>query len=261
MLSPTISSDEKWDWVREQKFLAENKPLKKWLQQMIRQNKPDQIVQNSASGELQGLVNKMAGYTGKMDDDDFIEIGEDLDDAEAKLKEIMEDQKALIELLHYYGEPKYLADRVLVILDDLVGSKLFKRTGWFNGFITRHRHYGASVIKMTQGYKEVPKTVRTNSTCLLVYEIGNMKEIEVVYEEWPMGLRWDDWFQAYDYATKEEHNFLFINLQQPRQLRMMKNFDEFLFITPDDLPSYEEAIGMRKNGGRVGKKSKRKKVS
>lgn len=268
IVSPTISSDEKWDWAKEQFFLLENKPLKKWLHEFIQQQKPDEIVQNQPSGELQELMNKMQKFTGKIPEEDFIEIGENLNEAEVKLLEILEDQKAMIELLHFYGQPKYLANRLLVILDDLVGSTLFKLKAWFSGVTTRHRHYGTSFIQMTQAYKEIPKTIRTNSTCLLVYSIGNFKEIQVIYEEFQNDLSWEDWYDAYRYATNEEHDFLFLNFQQEQPLRMMKNFQEFLFVVPtpetsrppplasatrkrkrktDELPSYEEATTKKRN--------------
>jgi hypothetical protein len=34
---------------------------------------------------------------------------------------------------------------------------------------------------VSQGYKEVPKTIRTNWTALIVFEIGNEKEVAVVF--------------------------------------------------------------------------------
>lgn len=41
----------------------------------------------------------------------------------------------VIRLLKKYGEPKYLANRILIIFDDLVGSSLFagSRGSYFKG--------------------------------------------------------------------------------------------------------------------------------
>lgn len=86
---------------------------------------------------------------------------------------------------------------------------------------------------VSQGYKEIPKTIRTNWTGLIVFEIGNEKEVEVIYEEYAMGLKRDDWLELYKHATEEEHSFLYINFQQRRGMRLMKNFSEYLFIKPD----------------------------
>lgn len=104
----------------------------------------------------------------------------------------------MIKALKKHDQPKYLANRILIIFDDLVGSTLFSgsRGSYFKGefissgtrsfvniFIgvnTRHRHYSASFLMVSQGYKEIPKTIRTNWTCLIVFEIGNEREVQVV---------------------------------------------------------------------------------
>lgn len=82
---------------------------------------------------------------------------------------------------------------------------------------------------VTQAYKEIPKTVRTNYSCLIVFEIPNEKEIEVIFEENPNYLKRDEWMEMYEYATDGDHDFLFINYQKPKRLRLMKNFDQVIF--------------------------------
>jgi hypothetical protein len=82
---------------------------------------------------------------------------------------------------------------------------------------------------VSQGYKEVPKTIRTNWTVLIVFEIGNEKEVQVIYEEFAMGYGYEDWLEMYRYATDGDHDFLYINFQRPKKLRMMKNFVEIIY--------------------------------
>jgi hypothetical protein len=229
IFSPTIDSDEKWDWVKEQKLLIENKPLKAWIKKMSRQQDDDQqVVQGrKIDTALEGLVNREEDFSPIIPEEHYHN-----DYNEEVFMEIMEEQMNLIRLLKKYKQPKYLANRILIVFDDLVGSSLFsgKRSSYFKGVNTRHRHYSASFIMVSQGYKEIPKTIRTNWTCLIVFEIGNEKEVEVIYEEWPMGLKRDDWMELYQYATKGDHSFLYINFQKPKRLRLMKNFEEYLFI-------------------------------
>ncbi len=98
------------------------------------------------------------------------------------------------------------------------------------GFNTRHRHYSASVIMVSQGYKEIPKTVRTNFTCGIYFEIANDREVLVIYEENTMGLKKDDWLEMFAHCTKEDYSFLYINSKKPRKLRCMKNFDKVVFF-------------------------------
>lgn len=228
VFSPTINSDEKWDWIKRQKLLVENKPLQKWIQEMSQQQEEDKIVQSAPIGhELEGMVNKREVFSGEIPEEHFFDAYND-----DKFQEIMEEQMDLIKLLKKYDQPKYLANRILIIFDDLVGSSLFSGTrgSYFKGINTRHRHYSASFLMVSQGYKEIPKTIRTNWTCLIVFEIGNEREVQVIYEEYAMGLKSDDWMEMYKHATEEDHSFLFINFQKPKRMRMMKNFTDYLFI-------------------------------
>lgn len=229
IFSPTIDSDEKWDWVKEQKLLVENKPLKKWIKEMAKREDDDnKVVQGKKiDAALEGLVNREEEFSPIIPEEHYHS-----DYNDQVFESIMEEQMNLIRLLKKYKQPKYLANRILVVFDDLVGSSLFsgKRSAYFKGVNTRHRHYSASFLMVSQGYKEIPKTIRTNWTCLIVFEIGNEKEVEVIYEEWPMGLKKDDWLELYQYATDGDHSFLYINFQKPKRLRMMKNFSEYLFI-------------------------------
>jgi len=151
---------------------------------------------------------------------------------EERFQSIMEEQMGMIKMLKKHNKPKYLANRILIIFDDLVGSALFSgsRGSYFKGVNTRHRHYSSSFLMVSQGYKEIPKTIRSNWTCLIVFEIGNEREVQVIYEEYAMGLKSDDWLELYKHATEADHSFLFINFQKEKRLRMMKNFDQVLFI-------------------------------
>ncbi len=93
---------------------------------------------------------------------------------------------------------------------------------------------------VSQGYKEIPKTVRTNFTCGIYFEIANDKEVLVIYEENTMGLKKDDWLEMFKYATKEDFSFLYINSKKPRRLRCMKNFDKVLFFDTERGGQHEE---------------------
>jgi hypothetical protein len=230
VFSPTVQSDEKWDWVKRQRLVVENKPLKDWVKKKVREQMEDEdkVVQGpKVDPVLEGLVNSTAEFSEFIPEEHFFD---DYDDD--AFRGIMEEQMSMIKLLKKYDQPKYLANRILIIFDDLVGSTLFagSRGSYFKGVNTRHRHYSASFIMVSQGYKEIPKTIRTNWTALIVFEIGNEKEVEVIYEEYAMGLKRDDWMELYKYATDGDHSFLYINFQKPKRLRMMKNFEEYLFI-------------------------------
>ena len=226
VFSPTIDSDEKWDYAKGRKLLGENKALKAWIkEQKSKKEKSEGLVDRAV--ELPEFPGEAEAFTGYIPEENF--YSEYSDDS---FKEIMDEQMEMIRTLKRAGAPKYLANRILIVFDDLVGSTLFSGTrgSYFKGVNTRHRHYSASFLMISQGYKEIPKTIRTNWTALIVFEIGNEQEVKVIYEEYAMGLSWKDWEEVYRYATEDDHSFLFINFQKPKRLRMMKNFEEVLFV-------------------------------
>lgn len=145
---------------------------------------------------------------------------------------ILEQQDHLIEVLKRYDYSKHTANRILFLFDDLVGSNLFSgaKKNPFKMLNTNHRHMSSSMIMVSQAFKEIPKTVRTQFSCLILFEIYSDSEIWAIYDEFPMGMKKDQWRMMYDHAIQEDHAFLFYNIQKPKRLRCMKNFDKVLFI-------------------------------
>lgn len=225
IFSPTIMSDSKWDVVKEMKVLVENKPLKDWARKMEQRETLNAPIQPAPIGLKIGSL---------LEDKFQEEIPEEcFHDAysDGKFREIMEDNKRMVTMLKEHGQLKTLANRILCIFDDQVGSALFsgKSAAYFKGVNTRHRHHSASFIMVSQAYKEIPKTIRTNWTCLLLYKIGNMKELEVIYEEFEMGLNWDNWIKLYRQATHQKFNFLFIDMYcDDDRFAMRQGFDKAL---------------------------------
>ena len=229
VFSPTVASDEKWDYVKNLKLLAQNKPLYDWVKELQDQktNNPVVPVRESGAKDMEGLVKYDEDFDGKIPEEHFFD-----DYNSETLEKILDEQMTLIKLLKKHGMTKHLANRMLIIFDDLVGSSLFTnaRNNVFKGLNTRHRHYSCSMIMVSQGYKEIPKTVRTNWSCLIIFEIGNEKEIEVISEEFSLGMNSKQWMEAYQHCVGDEFGFMYINYQKPRRLRLMKNFDQVLFF-------------------------------
>ncbi len=237
VFSPTVASDEKWDYIKKKKLLVENIELKDWIKKQNRPPKDNQVVQQmSGAQEFEGLVaDRDPDFDGIIPDECFLE-----DYNEQVLENIYNQQMRIVKLLKKHGKTKHLANRILLIFDDLVGSTLFNnaRQNVFKGFNTRHRHYSCSMLMVSQGYKEIPKTVRTNFTCLILFEICSEAELEVIAEEYPMGIRKafnktakDLWHDMYLYAINEPFSFLYYNMQEPdKSKRCMKKFQEYLYF-------------------------------
>lgn len=229
IFSPTVANDEKWDWVKNQALLVENKPLKKWLKKMKqRKQKEDELVDRShVDGQepLDELLDEK--FDPHIPDHCFYS-----DYSEEDLAGILREQQQLVEMLKEHGKTKHLANRILFLFDDLVGSTLFSgsRRNPFKMLNTNHRHFSASLIMVSQAYKEIPKTVRTNFSCLILFEIFSDSELDAIYGEYPMGMKRPQWDEAYQHCVGDDHSFLFYNMQRPKHLRLMKNLNEVLFF-------------------------------
>jgi hypothetical protein len=71
---------------------------------------------------------------------------------EDTLADIMAEQMRMVKLLKKAGQSKHMANRLLIVFDDLVGSSLFsaKKDNPFKKLNSNHRHYSASLLMVTQ---------------------------------------------------------------------------------------------------------------
>ena len=166
---------------------------------------------------------------GKIRDEDlFEEYAEDtlvnaMKEIDDQVKESKENKENMSENV----------DRTLWVFDDMVGSGLFnnKRNNAFKRLTVRRRHYYSSLIGVTQAYKEIPKTTRTNANALVLFRIDSDEELQTIYREYPMGLKLKDWLKIVDYCTKEPYTFALFNLQTSDiNQRIIRNFDEPLSL-------------------------------
>lgn len=245
VFSPSVKTDEKWRYAKTMKVRIENKPLKAWVVKMNEMHENEDPVQPLPGGkEFDGLADTV--FTEEIPEECFFDVNDF-----GEFTKILEKKKKIIEALYDKDQFKTLADRDLFIIDDAVGSPFFtgKRLDFFKNVNTRHRHYSASFIMATQGYKEIPKTVRTNWTCLMVYAIGNQREVFVIFEEFPVGRDWDEWFSMYRTAVKEQYDFLFLDMYGAKDKRVRKNFNVLL-----EKKKYEDDDGVSKGGPPAKKK-------
>ncbi len=242
IFSPSVESDEKWDYAKTLKLRAENKPLKKFLvnlkEKQIKEAKKNPVCPESMGYDpiIDAILENMEDFTPEIPEENFYE-----DYSHDTLRDIEQAQFNMIKFLKKYGATKHLAHRLLFIFDDQVGGDLFcgKESKYYRGLSTKIRHRSMSKIDVSQGYKEVPKTVRTNWTGLILFEIGNEKEVEVVFEEFAMGIpKFKDWNEMYRFCVEEDHSFMFIDLKKKRGQKVMRNLDtvveQRLFMTKVD---------------------------
>lgn len=230
--STTIANDEKWNYLKKQKkMLQRNKKLESILEGTADSkngNKKWKIVHGSGTVETEEPADKEL----KLDPDDmFMDIDQ--------IFPILQEQQDTIEYLKDYlrehdrdeDEAKYLADRMLIILDDQAGKFDAGINSPLNNFVIRHRHYSASVIIVTQAYRAVPKTIRTCCNQLILFDIGSLGELRSIYEERGDLLDEKTWLEMYNYAVKSEpYSFLYFNYKFPPGQRFYKRFEKMLVI-------------------------------
>lgn len=144
MFSPTVASDEKWDWVKKLPLLVENKPLhdflaneeKKVYRQQIVEKPPEPVPQHKR--DIFDPIVPESCFKSEYNSDD--------------LRQLMDDQMKMVRYLKSKGQSKHLANRCLIVFDDLVGSQLFSsaRDNPFKTFNTNHRHYSFSALMVSQ---------------------------------------------------------------------------------------------------------------
>ncbi len=164
VFSPTVKNDDKWDWVKEQPLLSENKRLAKAMADIEARKKKrgtnpvvaDPPKQFEEMDERTINLKKHGKFDARIPEDHFM-----ADYVEEDLKTIVDEQNAVIEYLKRNGFSKHVANRTLFIFDDLVGSDLFSnaRKNTFKMLNTNHRHLSASLWMISQAFTEIPKTV------------------------------------------------------------------------------------------------------
>jgi len=214
-ISPTSKLDVKTQILKESEILTPNKPLIRLMNKLARQ-KNKEILSDPNQMEIID-INEVEL---KMTDDDFIEeLTPEL------MSDIVEQQKFIIE---NYG--KNYADRILIIMDDSIDSKIIT-SKYFKDLILKGRHYNISNIIISQSYRLLPKYIRTNANFISLFETGNRKEMEILYDELHNNLSKNDWQDMYKEITNIPYGFLSVNYNNQKGYRFIQNLDKIIKFT------------------------------
>ncbi len=213
IFSPTVANDEKWVFIKEQPLLTPNTALQQFLRTLDKKKESTTSVVGPAPYETTAVHREET--RAQPDRAKTHRIPEGLfmtEYDESVLRSLLDEQQKVIDFLKHHGKTKHLANRLLLVFDDLVGSTLFSnnRKNVFKRLNTNHRHYSASILLVSQAYKEIPKTVRVNVSGLILFDIANEKELECIYEENPCSMKKEAWLEVYHHAVAAPYAFLYI---------------------------------------------------
>ena len=123
----------------------------------------------------------------------------------------------------------------VLICDDLSHSALYSkgRSNVFNNMALRHRHigFGISIILCVQSFLTgVPKVIRQNLTNLFLWHTHDTTQLESIYKEIGNSVPKDRFYEIYNQATTNPHDFLSLDLNKKKNhiSQFRKNFDEYI---------------------------------
>ena len=120
-----------------------------------------------------------------------------------------------------------------LILDDLVGSAAFKSVGRsaLTQVILRNRHLRLCVCILAQSLKSIPRTMRMNSSVMVLFKFANSKVVLDLHEEVSNLLTESEFEDLYKYATTStKHGCLIIDMTQPEPERFKSGWKSLLEI-------------------------------
>lgn len=105
VFSPTVASDEKWDFIKKQDLLADNTELKKWLKEAEGGDTGSVVAPRKPAALLEGMnLEPLRDF--KIPEECFFS-----DYDEDTLQEVMDEQMAIVKMLKDHEKSKHLANR------------------------------------------------------------------------------------------------------------------------------------------------------
>ena len=125
----------------------------------------------------------------------------------------------------------------LMIFDDMIDQNIMDKVslGPLEAAAMRARHYGGSVIIISQMYMKFSSTVRTNSTNIVAFRMKNAGEMRKLIEEIQELWNYKSICKIYQFCTQEPYTFLHIDIsEKDSSKRFRKNWDQVLELTMED---------------------------
>ena len=162
----------------------------------------------------------------KLPEDKLISLG-DNDDLAGIIQEIIDTEKDLGAEDDPHRVAIYLDDAISWINGDKASMRIFKKI-CFNGRHVLSKYSSLQTFIVSQKIKSIPLQIRSQINQIWFFN-STQKEKEVFQDEFlPLDMKEAE--LLYDYVFDEPHNFMFVNLQLPKNKRIFKNFNSIEII-------------------------------
>ncbi len=129
---------------------------------------------------------------------------------------------------------------LLVILDDLGSTGAFRHgSNAMNSLVCKSRHAQLSVVVSVQHAMQCPRVMRAQLSHLVIFPCKDLTILKEIGEENATRITPEQFVMLHQYATSEEHSFLYCDF---RTNEYRKNYDQAL-----ELPNPEAASDAFKN--------------
>jgi len=222
--SPTAELDEKIQILKNVCIVKPNIELAKEIIRRSKENKKQKILDDEglSSSIIEPYSNISVDKSTKlkpMEENDFIE-----DMSFNDLIKIGNIQRKIIKKY-----TKELADKILIVFDDLAGSNVWNKP-LIQKYFFNSRHLNISAIITSQSFNKIHKAIRNQNTATILFETGNLNDIDNFYDENNVNIDKKTWIKIYKNIVKEPFGFLLVNHKNPVNYRLQNGFKHFIQV-------------------------------
>jgi hypothetical protein len=122
--------------------------------------------------------------------------------------------------------PQQIVPTAMLIIDDMASTPIYTNSlGELVNLQMKNRHYKMSVFNLVQAYKLCPRSIRLNSSVMMLFPCKSKKMILEFADTCYAQYTPEDFLKLYDYATMDSpHSFLYIDCRVKDGFR--KNFNK-----------------------------------
>lgn len=120
-------------------------------------------------------------------------------------------------------------DQILVVFDDLCVDK---HQSVIEDYFIRSRKVanGITCIYLTQSYYKTPKIIRIQCNYIILKKLSSTRDLKLILSESSMCIDLKKLIEIYKYCTKDQKDFMMIDLDAPDDKKIRHNFLSYALL-------------------------------